>query len=100
MPPPSTADTTDTLLDPPDRALARAAEEACREQPTDLAGFRLWDLPPAYVQHVVATHDRRSVTETILDLIRSEARAVPDGRFALMARCGFSVAVRVAPRPG
>lgn len=66
----------------------------------DLAGFRLWDLPPAYVQHVVASHERASVTDTIVDLIRSEARAVPDGRFALLARCGFSLAVRVAPRPG
>ncbi len=65
----------------------------------DLAGFRLWDLPTAYVQQVVARHERGSVTDTIVDLIGAEARAVPDGRFALLARCGFTLAVRVAPRP-
>ena len=65
----------------------------------DLAGFRLWDLPPSYVQQVLAAHARGSITDTIIDLIRAEAHAVPDGRFALLARYGFALAVRVAPRP-
>ncbi len=65
----------------------------------DLAGFRLWDLPPSYVQQVLARHQRGSITNTIIDLIRAEAGAVPDGRFALLARCGFTLAVRAAPRP-
>ena len=66
----------------------------------DLAGFRLWDLPPSYVQQVLTRHQRGSITDAITDLIRAEANAVPDGRFALLARCGFTLAVRVAPRPG
>jgi hypothetical protein len=65
----------------------------------DLAGFRLWDLPHSYVRQVLATHERGSITDTIIDLIRAEAHAVPDGRFALLARYGFTLAVRVAPRP-
>jgi hypothetical protein len=65
----------------------------------DLAGFRLWDLPPSYVRQVLATHERGSISEAIIDLIRTEAHAVPNGRFALLTRCGFTLAVRVAPRP-
>lgn len=65
----------------------------------DLAGFRLWDLPPAYVRQVLAAHERASISEAIIELTRAEAAAVPEGRFALLARCGFTMAVRVAPRP-
>jgi hypothetical protein len=65
----------------------------------DLAGFRLWDLPRSYRQQVLVTHERGAVTDTIIELIRAEAQAVPDGRFALLARCGFTLAIRVAPRP-
>ena len=65
----------------------------------DLAGFRLWDLPPSYVQQVLAAHERGSITPAIVELIRAESRSVPDGRFALLARSGFTLAVRVAPRP-
>jgi hypothetical protein len=65
----------------------------------DLAGFRLWDLPPAFVRQVLAAHDRGLISESISDLIRAEARSVPDGRFALLATSGFTLAIRVAPRP-
>lgn len=65
----------------------------------DLAGFRLSDLPASYVRQVLAAYERGAVSEAIIELIRTEAGAVPDGRFALLAKCGFTLAVRVAPRP-
>ena len=29
--------------------------------------------------------------------VRAEAKAVPGGRFALLSRCGFPLAIRLAP---
>ena len=63
----------------------------------DLAGIRLWDLPRPLVRGAVERHPRHGVKREIQVLIRDEARAVPQGRFALLARYGFIVAVKLAP---
>lgn len=63
----------------------------------DLAGFRAWDVSPAVRERAMARHPRRGFTDEIAALFRAEARAVPEGRFALAARWGFVLAVRLAP---
>lgn len=63
----------------------------------DLAGVRLWQLPRPLVAGAIELHPRHGVQEGIQRLIRDEAKAVPDGRFALLVRFGFVVAVKIAP---
>jgi hypothetical protein len=64
----------------------------------DGAGLRLWDVSKANVAAVLTAHPRgASFKEELGALIRQEARAVPGGRFALLARCGLPLAVRLAP---
>jgi hypothetical protein len=63
----------------------------------DLIGVRLWDLPKTFVAGTIERHPRRGVRSAIKGNIRAEARAVPEGRFALLARYGFLVAVKLAP---
>lgn len=65
----------------------------------DLAGIRLWDLPKPLISGAVQLHPRHGVKRKIQGLIRDEARAVPEGRFALLARYGFVVAVKLSPIP-
>lgn len=62
----------------------------------DLVGMRLWDLPQPFVREVYARHPQTGLRTLIRDLIESEARAVPAGRFALLAATGFRSAVRMA----
>jgi hypothetical protein len=64
----------------------------------DGAGLRLWDISKANVDAVLAVHPRGAGFKSELAaLIGAEARAVPGGRFALLARCGLPLAVRLAP---
>ena len=63
----------------------------------DLIGQRLWDLPKDLVSGVIERHPRSGVGAAIPGLVRAEARAVPEGRFALLTRYGFTVAMRLAP---
>ena len=64
----------------------------------DGAGLRLWDVSIANELAVLEAHPRGAGFKGALAaLIRAEARAVPGGRFALLARCGLPLAVRLAP---
>ena len=63
----------------------------------DLAGIRLWDIPKPLVAGAIELHPRHGVQKGVQKLIRDEASAVPEGRFALLARCGFIFAMKLAP---
>ena len=63
----------------------------------DGAGLRIWDIAPSNVDETVRRHPRVDFTRQLLGLIRAEAAAVPHGRFALLAKCGLPLAVRMAP---
>jgi hypothetical protein len=56
----------------------------------DLGGLRLWDASPALLSEVAS----RWTPGDMVPYVRAEARAVPKGRFALLARCGMTVAMR------
>jgi hypothetical protein len=61
----------------------------------DLAGLCLQRLSADFV----ADHPRQGLTAAITPLIRAEAEANPWGRFALLDRWGFALAIRLAPFP-
>ncbi len=63
----------------------------------DLAGVRLWDIPRPLVDGAIELHPRHGVKSAVRRLVLDEAAAVPEGRFALLVRCGFVVAIRLAP---
>lgn len=63
----------------------------------DLAGLRSWDVPAAVVQAVSERHPRGGLVPRITRAVRDEVSAVPDGRFALISRWGFLLAIRLAP---
>jgi len=64
----------------------------------DGAGLRVWDVSSANLEAVLRDHPRgNGFKAELAALVRAEARAVPGGRFALLARCGLPVAVRLAP---
>ncbi|MGE5211894.1 MAG: hypothetical protein ACM3MM_11565 [Acidobacteriota bacterium] len=46
---------------------------------------------------MLARHPRAGLRDDIIGRIRAEAAAVPDGRFALLRRTGFTTAIRLAP---
>ena len=58
----------------------------------DLGGLRLWDVSQDLVDRVSERHPFGE----LLPLAQAEARAVPDGRFALLGRCGLFLMMRVA----
>jgi hypothetical protein len=62
----------------------------------DLLGMRLWDLPQPFVRDVYARHPQAGVRAMVRDMVKNEARAVPAGRFALLAATGFRFAVSIA----
>ena len=66
----------------------------------DLVGQGLWRLPRPLVDAVVAAHPRTGLVEGMERAIAAEAAAVPGGRFALLRRCGFGLAMRLAPAAG
>ena len=65
---------------------------------TDVAGLRLWDVSPGSREEILRRHPREPAFKADLTAAaRAEARAVPGGRFALLVRCGFPLAIRLAP---
>jgi hypothetical protein len=65
---------------------------------TDVAGLRLWDVSPDNREEVLRRHPRQSSFKAELtEAVRAEAKAVPGGRFSLLLRCGFPLAIRLAP---
>ena len=63
----------------------------------DLAGMRLGDLSRAYRDDVIDAHPRAGVTADLLTMINAEASANPDGRMALLRRCGLPILLRLNP---
>jgi hypothetical protein len=63
----------------------------------DLAGLRMWDLPKGYLRAAYTAHPGHGVHRVVPDLIRREARDVPEGRFALLRRAGMDRMVQVSP---
>ena len=63
----------------------------------DLLGRRLADLARTDVAEIHDRHPRGDLVDDFVSLIKAEAAAVPDGRFALLARHGFTVAMRLSP---
>ena len=63
----------------------------------DGAGLRMWDVAPTNVEEVLRRHPRDDFKWQLIAWMRAEAAAVPAGRFALLARCGLPLAVRMAP---
>jgi hypothetical protein len=65
---------------------------------TDVAGLRLWDVSPGNREEVLRRHPRQpSFKRDLTAAVRAEAAAVPGGRFSLLTRCGFPLAIRLAP---
>lgn len=62
----------------------------------DLAGLRMWDLPCGYLRAAYGAHPAHDVHRVVPELVRREARAVPDGRFALL-HVGMNCVVRLSP---
>jgi len=63
----------------------------------DLAGLRMWDLPRGLLARAYREHPAREVHRVVAELIRREARDVPDGRFALLKRSGMDRMVQLSP---
>lgn len=63
----------------------------------DITGSRLWDLPRGVVSRTLQQHGRQGFATELAALITAEADAVPDGRFALLRRCGFIPLMKLAP---
>jgi hypothetical protein len=64
----------------------------------DGAGLRAWDISPENRQAALARYPREAGFKgELAGMIRAEAAAVPGGRFALLVRCGMTLAVRLAP---
>ncbi len=61
-------------------------------------GLRLDDIQPRNRETVLARYPRGAgFKDTFAAMIRDEAHAVPSGRFALLARMGFTRLVHIAP---
>lgn len=65
----------------------------------DLIGFRERHLPHDFVARTVAAHPRDGLKKKIAEDFRSEARAVPGGRFAFLRGVGFIPIVRMNSVP-
>lgn len=65
----------------------------------DLGGLRLNELSADLVDVVNDAHSRESVFREFSSFIKAEAKAVPDGRFALLKKSGFILALRTSPLP-
>ena len=64
----------------------------------DGAGLRLWDVSRANAEAVLRDYPRGAGFKgELAALLRAEARAVPGGRFAFLARYGLPLATRLAP---
>lgn len=65
----------------------------------DGAGLRLWDVAPRNTEEILHRYPRVDFKRQLIEVMRAEASAVPDGRFGLLIRCGVPLAVRLAPFP-
>ena len=63
----------------------------------DGAGLRIWDVAPLNVTEILHRYPREDFKRQLIAMIRTEATAVPQGRFGLLVRCGLPLAVRMAP---
>lgn len=63
----------------------------------DLGGLRADALTKAFRDDVHRRHPRDGVTAEIVAAIKEEVRLNPDGRFALLRRCGFVPLIKIAP---
>jgi hypothetical protein len=63
----------------------------------DLAALRRWDLPRGYTRAAYRAHPAHRVHRAVAALISQEARAVPDGRYAMLRRAGMHHMVRFSP---
>jgi hypothetical protein len=63
----------------------------------DLAGTRAGDLTRAYRDHVIHIHPRDGVSADVAAMVKAEAKANPDGRFALLRRCGLPELMKLNP---
>jgi hypothetical protein len=63
----------------------------------DLTGLRIGDLTRAYRSQVIDAHPRAGVTTAIATMFKAEASANPQGRFALLNRCGVPFMMRLNP---
>ena len=66
----------------------------------DLLGVRKNDFPREWVQKVHADHPRDGVVDAFARMINAEKKAVPNGRLALVSKCGFVTAMRTATKYG
>jgi hypothetical protein len=66
----------------------------------DLLGVRKNDFPRAWIQKVHADHPRDGVVDAFARMINAEKKAVPNGRLALVGKCGFTAAMRTATKYG
>jgi hypothetical protein len=106
--PPAAGQLSADDLRPPDSAFARAAEEACAEQPASVAGhgYRSWmfgsalaaldrvELEPEAFYAAALLHDYG-----IAQPVAGEDFTLrnPGGRFGLLHRCGLTLVVRLNP---
>jgi hypothetical protein len=63
----------------------------------DGAGLRIWDVAPANLSEILRRHPRADFKRQLIAMARSEAAAVPQGRFGLLVRCGLPLVIRTAP---
>lgn len=63
----------------------------------DLAGLRAWEIPAAIRKSAYLDHPAANVFNDLPAAVAGEARAVPDGRFALLNRLGFGLMMRASP---
>jgi len=63
----------------------------------DVAGLRICDVSPGNVDEIIRRYPRDDFKRQITAMMRSEAAAMPQGRFALLMRSGVPLAVRLAP---
>ena len=66
----------------------------------DGTGLRVWDVAPGNVAEVLERYPRVDFKRQLVEMMRAEAAAVPQGRFGLLVRCGLPLAVRLAPFSG
>jgi hypothetical protein len=66
----------------------------------DLLGVRKSDLPRGWIEQLHERHPRDGVVKAFATMIAAEKKAVPNGRLALVSRCGFATAMKTATKYG
>jgi hypothetical protein len=62
---------------------------------SDVGGIRIWDMARSLVDEV---DRRRPRGDSLAPLVRAEVKAVPEGRFAFLVKCGFLLLMKL-PQP-